>query len=72
MAFRFAHNNFNVLNLERSLAFYEKALPEPLRRADHCTGCGRCEPHCPQMIKVSEEIAAVDAWIDELKTEAAK
>lgn len=26
MAFRFAHNNFNVLNLERSLAFYEKAL----------------------------------------------
>lgn len=57
---------------QQVLAFYEKALPEPLRRADHCTGCGRCEPHCPQMIKVSEEIAAVDAWIDELKTEAAK
>lgn len=54
------------------LKLYEKAVPEPLRRADHCTGCGRCEPHCPQMIKVSEEIAAVDAWIDELKTEAAK
>ena len=26
MEFTFAHNNFNVLNLERSLAFYEKAL----------------------------------------------
>ena len=26
MKFRFAHNNFNVLDLERSLKFYEEAL----------------------------------------------
>ncbi len=26
MKFRFVHNNINVLNLEKSLAFYEKAL----------------------------------------------
>jgi lactoylglutathione lyase len=26
MNFRFAHNNFNVLNLDKSLEFYEKAL----------------------------------------------
>ncbi len=26
MNFRFAHNNFNVLDLDKSLAFYEKAL----------------------------------------------
>ena len=26
MKFQFAHNNINVQNLERSLAFYEKAL----------------------------------------------
>ena len=26
MNFRFVHTNFNVLNLEKSLAFYEKAL----------------------------------------------
>ena len=26
MRFAFAHNNFNVLDLEKSLAFYEKAL----------------------------------------------
>ena len=26
MQFRFAHNNFNVRDLEQSLAFYEKAL----------------------------------------------
>ena len=26
MRFRFVHNNFNVLDLERSLAFYREAL----------------------------------------------
>lgn len=26
MNFKFAHNNYNVLNLEKSLEFYEKAL----------------------------------------------
>lgn len=26
MNFKFAHNNFNVLDLDKSLAFYEKAL----------------------------------------------
>lgn len=26
MEFRFAHNNFNVLDLEKSMAFYEEAL----------------------------------------------
>lgn len=26
MNFKFAHNNFNVLNLEKSMAFYEEAL----------------------------------------------
>ena len=26
MKFTFAHNNFNVMNLEKSLEFYEKAL----------------------------------------------
>ncbi len=26
MGFRFAHNNFNVLDLEKSLQFYEEAL----------------------------------------------
>lgn len=26
MNFRFEHNNFNVLNLDRSIAFYKKAL----------------------------------------------
>ena len=46
---------------------YAAAVPAELRRADHCTGCGRCTPHCPQSINIPREIAALDAWIDSLK-----
>ena len=52
-----------------TLAAYAKAVPEELRRAEHCTGCGRCNPHCPQSIDIPKEIAAIDAWIDTLKAE---
>ena len=51
------------------LKAYAKAVPEELRRADHCTGCGRCTPHCPQSIDIPREIAAIDEWIDELKNQ---
>ncbi len=35
MNFRFAHNNFNVKDLDKSLAFYKEALGlEPVRRKD--------------------------------------
>lgn len=50
---------------------YAEAVPEELRRADHCTGCRRCEPHCPQSINIPKELADIDAWIDELKNEEA-
>ena len=49
------------------LKAYARAVPEELRRADHCTGCGRCSPHCPQSINIPREIAAIDDWIDSLK-----
>ena len=54
-----------------ALKAYAKAVPEELRRADHCTGCGRCRPHCPQTIDIPKELAAIDAWIDTLKNEEA-
>ena len=50
---------------------YAKAIPEELRRAEHCTGCGRCNPHCPQSIDIPKEIAMIDKWIDTLKNEEA-
>ena len=54
------------------LRLYREAIPEELRRADHCTGCGRCSPHCPQTIDIPRELAEIDAWIDTLKLEAAR
>lgn len=54
------------------LAEYARRIPEPLRRAEHCTGCGRCRPHCPQQINIPDEIAAIDAAIDVLKGDALK
>lgn len=39
MKFRFAHNNLNVLDLERSLAFYEEALGlQEVRRKEAADG----------------------------------
>ena len=40
---------------------------EQLRRAEHCTGCARCNSHCPQQIDIPKEIANIDAWIGEMK-----
>ena len=54
------------------LKAYAKAVPEELRRAEHCTGCGKCVSHCPQMIDIPREIAALDSVIDVLKGEVAR
>ena len=54
------------------LSAYAAAVPEPLRRADHCTGCSICRPACPQQIDVASEIAAIDRKIDLLKDEVAR
>ena len=51
---------------------YEKAVPEKFRRADHCTGCGRCSTHCPQQIDIAKEIALIDEKIDQLRNEVTK
>ena len=59
-------------NARQILKAYAKAIPEELRRADHCTGCGVCKEHCPQSIDIPKEIGAVDAVIDVLKEEEAK
>lgn len=48
------------------LKAYERAVGEPLRRADHCTGCDRCRKHCPQQIDIAREIEAIADAIEEL------
>lgn len=48
------------------LTTYSKAV-ETLRQADHCTGCRKCESHCPQSIKIADELIRIDAYIEKLK-----
>ena len=60
------------LSAAEVLRLYREAVPEELRRADHCTGCGECISHCPQSIDIVAEMDSIDKWIDTLKTEAAR
>jgi len=54
------------------LKAYARAVPNELRRADHCTGCGICRDHCPQLIDIPHEIAAIDSMIDVARSEVAR
>ncbi|MBQ6137616.1 MAG: aldo/keto reductase [Kiritimatiellae bacterium] len=55
-----------------TLRRYAALVPEELRRADHCIGCGRCAVHCPQSINIPREMALIDEWVDSLKNEEAR
>lgn len=57
------------LSNKEILKLYAKAVPEELRRADHCTSCRRCVPHCPQSIDIPKELGIIDKMIDEVKNE---
>ena len=48
------------------LVGYDRSVPK-LRQADHCTGCGRCKPHCPQRIDIPKEMERIDRFVDSLK-----
>ena len=48
------------------LVGYDRSVPK-LRQADHCIGCGQCEPHCPQNIKIPEQLRRIDDFVEQLK-----
>ncbi|MBQ8098232.1 MAG: aldo/keto reductase [Bacteroidaceae bacterium] len=48
------------------LVGYDRSVPK-LRQANHCTGCGQCNPHCPQRILIPAEIQRIDRYVEELK-----
>lgn len=50
------------------LVSYDRTV-ERLRQADHCTGCGQCNEHCPQRINIPREIERIDKFIEQLKQE---
>lgn len=59
----------NYRNARRTyLVSYDRTV-EKLRQADHCTGCGQCNEHCPQRINIPKQIERIDKFIEQLKQE---
>ncbi len=44
----------------------DRAVPK-LRQADHCIGCGQCEPHCPQNIRIPRELHKISDYVEKLR-----
>lgn len=45
---------------------YDRNVPR-LRQAERCIACGECQPHCPQGIKIPDQLARIDAIVEKLK-----
>ena len=55
-----------AVNRRRFLIEYERTFHK-LRRAERCTGCGRCAPHCPQGIDIPAMVRKVDRFVEKLR-----
>ena len=52
----------------RYLAAYDKAV-QSVRQADHCINCRRCMSHCPQHIRIPQELRRIDRLIESIRQE---
>ncbi len=48
------------------LVGYDRSVPR-LRQASHCIDCGSCQVHCPQGIRIPEQMARIDSFVEKLK-----
>ena len=48
------------------LVGYDRAVPK-VRQADHCIRCGECVTHCPQDIKIPNELGRIAQFVEKLK-----
>lgn len=48
------------------LVGYDRSVPK-LRQANHCIGCNQCVVHCPQAIKIPQELMRIDQFVEQLK-----
>ena len=48
------------------LVGYDRSVPK-LRQPSHCIGCNTCVSHCPQSIRIPEELHRIDAYVEQLK-----
>jgi len=57
----------NYMKLRRQyLIGLDRSVPK-LRQADHCIGCGQCEPHCPQNIRIPRELHKISDYVEALR-----
>ena len=49
------------------LVGYDRAVPRE-RQADHCIGCNRCIPSCPQRIDIPKEMRRIDNLVEQFKS----
>lgn len=47
------------------LVGYDRSVPK-LRQADHCIGCNRCRPHCPQGIDIPAQMQKINGYREAL------
>lgn len=50
------------------LVGYDRSVPR-LRQASHCIGCNVCVSHCPQNIRIPQEMRRIDTFVERLKQE---
>ena len=50
------------------LVGYDRSVPR-LRQADHCIGCNQCASHCPQQIRIPQELHRISEYVETLKKE---
>jgi len=59
----------NYQRLRRNyLISYNRVIPQ-LRQANHCIECNKCTPHCPQNIRIPQQLQKIDNFIEKLKRE---
>ena len=56
-------------NRRRYLISFDRAIARE-RQPDHCIQCGQCVSHCPQNIRIPQELARIDQLIEQLKRDA--
>jgi len=60
-------NDENYKKARRAfLVGYDRSVPK-LRQANHCIGCDKCKPHCPQTIDIPKEMQRIDLYAEQLK-----
>lgn len=66
-------NSINDENYRKArkefLVGYDRSIPK-LRQANHCTGCGKCSPKCPQGIDIPAQLRIIDEYVEKLKRDS--